>query len=344
MGLTGFYQLLQKRGGYVPSNLSLSDLKGKTVALDGDFVLYKALHGHTNGERVEPMELAEQVAKWLVLAVNNGIKPIFVTTGGPPPIEKQTHCSVVRKRKRDRTQQTIDKLENQLKIDTDDIGTELHLRDKICRLRNSIRRISSEMTAQVVTILSGRGFVCRQAKSEADFLLVMMSEDGQCDFVATDDADIIVSGATHVLRGFIRMLVNTTLTGAVFCRQDVLACLGLSSPELLQLGTLLACDYQPPILNVGPVTALRMIQEHKTVDAFLHSESFLVETSKQTHKKRKYTLPRDMSVESYVTASRRSVSIFRSRPDKIHTHTIPRDGTSTCEPVTCGPTTVRYTL
>jgi 5'-3' exonuclease len=205
-----------------------------------------------------------------------------------------------------------------------DIGTELHLRDKICRLRNSIRRISSDMATQVVTILIDRGFVCRQAKSEADFLLVMMSEDGQCDFVATDDADMIVSGATHVLRGFIRMLVDPTSNGYVFCRQDVLTCLGLSSQELLQLGTLLSCDYQPPIHNVGPVTALRMIQEHKTVDAFLRSQSFNVETKSKTRtqnttqscKKRKYTLPHDMSVESYVTASIRSVDIFRSRPDK----------------------------
>lgn len=315
MGLTGFYQLLKKQGCYVPTSVTVQDLENKTIAIDGDFIMYKALHGHTSGDRVGALEIADRVTTWLDLATIAGIKPIFITTGGPSPLEKQTHCGMVRKRKRDRSQQVIDELETKLQTEVD-IGVELHLRDKIGRLRNSIRRISAEISDQIVDILVSRGFVCHRAKSEADFMLVMMSEDGQCDYVATEDADILVSGATHVIRGFTRMLVDANVPGSIFCRDDVMSCLGLSSSELLQLGTLLSCDYQPSIGNVGPVTALRMIQKHKTVATFLRSDSFAIDTQAIQNKKRKFTLPLGMSIDSYSEASERSVNIFQSRPDK----------------------------
>jgi flap endonuclease-1 len=325
MGLTGFYPLLQKQGSYVPYQVSLEELRDKTVALDGDFFLYKALHGYTTGEQVGPHELADRVSKWLELATSAGIRPVFITTGGPPPIEKQAHCGQVRKRKRERSQEVIEELESKLLTESD-LGEELHMRNKICRLRNSIRRISTDISRQIVEILVRRGFECRSARSEADFMLVMMSEDQQCDYVATDDADILVSGATHVIRGFVRMLVASDTRGSVFCRQDVMACLGLSSQELLQLGTLLSCDYQPAIHNVGPVTALRMIQQHRTVDAFLRSAAFETQTTSRPNKKRKYTLPSGMSVEAYSNASNRSVGIFQSRPDKEPDITPKRNG------------------
>ena len=313
MGLSGFYQLLKKQGCYTPSEICLEDLRGKTIAIDGDFVMYIALHGHTKGITVTAVDIAKPISKWLDLAQCAGIHTIFVTTGGPPPVEKQTHCSVLRKRKRDRQQERIDELEQSLVSLVDDIGEAVCVRDKICRMQNNIRCISGTMSQSVVDILLAEGKNCVQAKSEADFMLVMLSEEHKCDYVATDDADIIVAGAEHVLRGFVRMLTDSKAIGKVYCRSDIMACLKLSSESLLQLGTLLSCDYQPPITNVGPVTAFRMIQQYGTVDKFLLSDVFDTQTKS---KKRKYTLPTGMSRDTYITSSSRSVDIFRSRPDR----------------------------
>jgi 5'-3' exonuclease len=312
MGLSGFYQLLKKQGCYVPREIQLSDLRGKTVAIDGDFVMYIALHGHTKGEAVNPVEIARHIGQWLVLARKADIETIFVTTGGPAPTEKQNHCSVIRKRKRHRQNERIEELKQQLPLD--DIGEELFIRDKICRLQSNVRCISTAVSRSVVDILVKEGWNCVFAKSEADFLLVQMSEEGTCDFVATDDADIIVAGAEHVLRGFIRLLTSSTAVGTVFCRTDIMACLRLTSDALLQLGALLSCDYQAPIKNVGAITAFRMIQKYGSVTQFIQSESFKEQTKS---KKRKYTLPDGMSTEAYSASSNRSVEIFRSRPDKV---------------------------
>jgi flap endonuclease-1 len=313
MGLTGFYKLLKKHG-YDPAPVELHQLRGKTVALDGDFVLYQSLLGHTTGEATA-VDVAAPVSKWLTLAKQADIHTIFVTSGGPAPIEK-THCSNVRKRKRERQQERITELEATLPAlaKNEDLGEELDVREKICRMQNNIRRITSTMSTQVVDILRADGHTCRQAKSEADFMLVMLSEDGKCDFVATDDADIIVAGAKHVLRNFTKMLTDSTTRGMDYCRKSILAGLKLNSDAFLQLGAILSCDYQPALCNVGPVTALRMMRQFGSVDNFLRSEVFTVETKS---KKRKYSLPAGMTVENYISTSERSVEIFRSRPDAL---------------------------
>lgn len=313
MGLTGFYQLLKSQGCYSPDEVRVDDLRGKTVAIDGDFLMYMALHGYTTGQDVTPTEIAKQIAQWLGLAKSAGIHTIFVTTGGAPPLEKQTHCSVIRKRKRDHQQVSIDLMKSQLTSIVDDIGEELHLRDKIHRIENRIRRITSEMSRRVVTLLIEEGWNCMLAKSEADFMLVLLSEEHTCDYVATDDADIIVAGAEKVLRGFVPMLTDKLAVGRVFCRSDILSCLDMTSDALLELGSLLACDYQAPITNVGPVTAFRMIQKYGSVSAFIRSDMFTMETKS---KKRKFLLPEGMTEDAYIACSSRSIDIFRSRPDK----------------------------
>ena len=312
MGLAGFYQLIKKQG-YLPGCVTLGSLRGKTVAIDGDFVLYQALLGHTSGSDVKAEEVSKPIINWLDLAKKAGITTIFVTTGGPSPIEKQNHCGVVRKRKRERQQEKIQELVELLPTLSEDIGEELCTREKICRMQNSIRRVTSTMSTQVVDILRADGWNCVQAKSEADFLLVMLSEDEKCHFVATDDADIIVAGASHVLRGFTRLLTTSSETAQDYCRTDIMARLEMNHECFLEFGSLLACDYNPQICNVGPMTAFRMIQKYGSVDKFVRSDAFTVETK---NKKRKYTLPAGMTPDVYIQASARAVEIFLSRPDR----------------------------
>ena len=310
MGLSGFYQLLKKQ--YTPEMVNQDSLQGKTVALDGDFVLYQALHGYTRGEDVTPQEVASHIVKWLTKARLVGIQTIFVTTGGEAPAEKKDHCHQARKRKRQAQEANIQALEATLSSRVLDKGDELVLREKVARMKDQVRRVDSAMSTAVVAILETSGFTCRSAVSEADFMLVMMSEDGTCDYVATDDSDIIVAGATKVLRGFVKLLTSN-VDARVYDRSDILKCLQLTSPQLLELGCLLACDYQPKITNLGPVGALAVLLEFGDIASFLASEKF---NTVLKNKKRKFSLPDEMDTAAYIRCSRRSVDIFLSRPDR----------------------------
>jgi 5'-3' exonuclease len=312
MGLTGFYRLLEKQGHYTPDKVHLHDLKDKTIALDGDFFIYKAMHGSTTGTDFTPMDIGNRILTWLRVAETAGIHTIFVTTGGTVPVEKKNHCEVLRKRKRKQQEVRIQALEEQLLCPPVEVGEDLMLRDRLCRMRDGIRRVDRTLSTDVVKYIQSHGFDCRVAVSEADFLLVLLSEDGSCDYVATDDADIIVSGAHCVIRDLANVLMNVTKMARVFCRKDILTHLKLTSAEFVQLGVLLSCDYQPPLKNVGPVTALRMIREFGTVESFLASDTFQGMTKQ---KKRKYNVPETMTMGEYVLSSQRSVEIMTSRPD-----------------------------
>jgi flap endonuclease-1 len=313
MGLTGFYGLLQKQGQYLPTNVTLAELKGKTIALDGDFFIYKAMHGSTTGDAFTATDIGKRISQWLTLASDAGIRTIFVTTGGMVPIEKINHCEVQRKRKRDQQQTRIDIIQSHLETKILDQGEEILLQDQLCRMRDGIRKVNRSMSSDVVQYLRTHGFDCRVGVSEADFLLVLLAENGSCDMVATDDADIIVSGAHTVIRDLVKLLLRTSQTGRLYHRKDILSHLKLTSMQFVQLGVLMSCDYQPPLKNVGPVTALRMIRTYGSVDKFLESSEFNTVTK---NKKRKYSTPCSMTKEDYIKSSQRSVDIMTSRPDR----------------------------
>lgn len=96
MGLTGFYNLICNKGNYNPPMLSREDFKGKTIALDGDYLIYKAMFGSTKGCDIQVVTIANKIIEWLTTAKSSGIQTIFVTTGGLPPEEKS---HVLKKRK-----------------------------------------------------------------------------------------------------------------------------------------------------------------------------------------------------------------------------------------------------
>ena len=177
---------------------------------------------------------------------------------------------------------------------------ELTIHDRICKLQDAARVIDPIVVASAVEIIQAAGFECLQAASEADFLLVTLSEVGRCDYIATDDADILVMGAQRTIRGLSALLIND-ISARVFTRDDILKSIDLKSEQLLELACLLGCDYQNSIPRIGPVTALKIIQVHGTIKVFLGANGD------------KYAL--SMTVEEYLRQCARTVEIFKSRPD-----------------------------
>jgi 5'-3' exonuclease len=152
--------------------------------------------------------------------------------------------------------------------------------------------------------------------SEADFLLVLLSEQGKCQAVVTEDADILVAGALHTIRNFIELVMDDQKRRT--CQQydriqviDVLDFKHQPETSLLELASILHCDYQLPIRGLGPVNALRYIQKYGTVKAFLCSSLFETRTKKTN--RAKFQLP--VSKADYIVQTGRTVDIFQSRPD-----------------------------
>lgn len=306
MGLLGFYKLIKTKGGYNPKKEKLQSLKGKTVAIDGDMFIYKAMF-LTSESNVDPVQISDCITKWLTILKNEGIDVIFVVTGGPPPVEKLQHCCKKRKRIHDKTNEEITRLTNNLNNPLVDIETQLSLSEKIGKMTKNNRKINKTVSIQIVTLLEQHGIVCKIGSSEADFLLVEMSRNDKCDYVISDDADILLAGAKRTIRNLIPVLSGSFDEIDVYERDVIMKSIRLDNEQFLQLGSLLSCDYQPPIKNLGPVTALKMIQKHTSIRNFLVSSDF-----KRENKKSRYSLPENVSTECYIKKCDRTVDIFKN--------------------------------
>lgn len=187
---------------------------------------------------------------------------------------------------------------------------QLDLEQAINRLHDNSRHITSDISKQIVDTLQSAGFHCIRAKSEADFLLSLLSETKKCDYVAAEDGDILLSGAENVVRNFISVLLDGSLEVPTFNRSDILKSLGLTSHQFLQLGCLMNCDYQPGIKNVGALKGWKIIKQYGNIKDFLHSPMFI---------KSKMQLPPNQSVENFCITMDRTIEIFKWRPDKVDT-------------------------
>lgn len=89
--------------------------------------------------------------------------------------------------------------------------------------------------------------------SEADAQCSFLSRCGAVDAVFSEDSDVVVHGATRVLRGFFSSGVDVRE-----CSQDVLTRSGLDRAVLLSLTQVLGCDYVDGI-GVGLAEAVTMV-------------------------------------------------------------------------------------
>ena len=320
MGLRGFYPLLAKCG-YTPDTImSAADLRGMTIGIDGDFWLYKAMHGYTSGPpRAEC--LVQVVEQWCKAARACSIQLVLVFSGSEQVVEK-TACLTRRCERR----QTLEKRSQALVREVEyakahgNLETELHLREKVAKIQDAARHITKALSTAVVQQLQERGHQCIRAISEADFLLMQLSETGTCDAIGAEDGDILLGGAQVLIRDFVGLLQDHC-SGRRYTREGILQALELTtSGTLLQLGCLLHCDYQPAIRGLGPVRALQYMRRYHTVERFLQSPLFATRTKKSNRPR--FQLPCNMTIDEYIQCTSRTIDIFCTRPDTIDTHPV----------------------
>jgi len=301
MGLKGFYELLKKRG-FLPRMKSIEDLSGKTICIDGDMLLYKLMHAHTSGT-VTSTDLIPHLKVFLDGLQSFQITPILVLSGTSSPVEK-TQCYAYREQQRRRLLERVARLRHS-------ITGECPIQDTITQatittLTNRARKISSDLVQAIVDTLSSTSYDIRHATGEADALLISLSMERVCDMVYCDDSDMLLSGALCTVRD-LRPVTNQVVR--MYNRDTILACLALTSSQLIELGSLMGCDYVEPLVGVGPVRALQFIQKHTTVEAFVQSADFNQQTKQS--KKRKFSLPADDEcVPIYLKKQKRAIELL----------------------------------
>ncbi|KPA86419.1 putative DNA repair protein RAD2 [Leptomonas pyrrhocoris] len=119
--------------------------------------------------------------------------------------------------------------------------------------RSSVAIVPFELL-HVVELLDCCGVPYVLSPAEADAQCAFLARNGLVDAVFTEDSDVLVHGATTVLRGFFSQSKNV-----VAYKQAELAACGVTKTILVALASLLGCDYTDGVAGIGLVGALEAL-------------------------------------------------------------------------------------
>ncbi|KAJ2851264.1 hypothetical protein IWW36_001285 [Coemansia brasiliensis] len=106
---------------------------------------------------------------------------------------------------------------------------------------------------------------------ESEGVCAHLCRDGLVDCVCSEDLDVVAFGG-RLLRGLYAGDSKTplTLVDSVAAREE----LGLSRDSFVDLCILCGTDFATTIEKVGPITALRLIQEHGSIERILGLQKY----------------------------------------------------------------------
>ena len=173
----------------------LSDLSGKTIAIDTSIYLYKFMADNT---------LIEHFYLMISLFRHYNIVPIFVFDGKPPKAKRE--LLLKRRQHRKESEEQYNKLKEEYDAMNDSSDEKLELRKELDLLKRESTSISYDNLATTKALISAYGAKYEQAEGEADVLCVQLVKSGKAWGCMSDDMDMFVYGCPRVFRHF--SLVN----------------------------------------------------------------------------------------------------------------------------------------
>lgn len=180
--------------------------------------------------------------------MENGIKPIWVFDGKPPVMKS----AELEKRKEQKEKAEEEKKEAEEKGDW----------ERAKQMAGRTIRVTPEMTADAKKLVKLMGAAYVEAPCEAEAQCATLVKLDLAFGTATEDMDALTFGTNFLLRGF-----NSKKDP--ICQIElaqVLDGFDMTHTEFIDLCILCGCDYTHTIGGMGPVTAFKLIKEHKTIE------------------------------------------------------------------------------
>ncbi len=255
--------------GIVPKTvIRLTDLSGKTVAIDAYNTLYQFLSIIRQPDGTPLTDSTGKVTSHLsglLYRTSNlvelGIKPIFVFDGKPPVFKAME----IQRRQQVKIEA---KVHYEKAIAKGDIA-------KARKFAQATTRLRTYMKEDAKRLLDLMGLPWVQAPSEGEAQAAYMTQRGASDYCGSQDYDSLLFGTPMLLR-------NVTISGRrklpskniyidvvpeVFVLDKILKECEISYEQLIDVGILIGTDFNPDgIKGLGPKTALKLIQKHGTIE------------------------------------------------------------------------------
>lgn len=251
--------------------LTLEELRGRSIAVDGYNALYQFLTVIRQPDGTPLMDSHGRVTSHLsgvfyrtINLLEMGVKPVYVFDGRPPEIKEME----VARRKALR-EEAVRKYEEALQ--RGDLKAARTYASQSARLRE-------EMVDEVKNLLDAMGVPWIQAPSEGEAQAAYLAIKGDVWASASQDYDSLLYGAPKLVRNltisgrrrlpksekYVEVVPELVLLG------EVLRSLGLTREQLIDLAILIGTDYNPDgVKGIGPKRAYILIKKHGSLENVL---------------------------------------------------------------------------
>uniref|UniRef100_A0A061R970 Flap endonuclease 1 n=1 Tax=Tetraselmis sp. GSL018 TaxID=582737 RepID=A0A061R970_9CHLO len=258
MGIQGLNKLL---GDYAPNCVKPYKFEayfGRKIAIDASMHIYQFMVSVGRvGDQLLTNESGEVTSHLQGLfyrtcrMLENGIIPVYVFDGKPPQLKFDELA-----KRLDRRTDATSELERAKEVgDTEAIE----------KYSKRTTKVTRENTNDCMKLLQLMGVPIVQAPSEAEAQCSQMCKDGLVYGISSEDMDSLTFGCPRLIRYFMTP-ASLKQDCMEYSYDEVLAGLGLTSAQFIDLCILCGCDYMSSIRGIGPVKALNMIKKEGSLE------------------------------------------------------------------------------
>jgi flap endonuclease-1 len=251
-----------------PRTVALTDLRGQSIAVDGNGELYQflALIRLRDGSPLADARgrvtshLSGLFFRTTRLIADHGLQLVFVFDGAPPSLKSG---EIARRRA--------------VKLDFERARDEALARGDTATAyakATMTSRLSREMVGEARELLQLLGVPTVQAPSEGEAQAAHMARSGRVWAAASKDYDTLLFNTPRLLR-FLTISGKEflpsqdkfrPLTPEMLTLDDELTRLNITREALIDLAILVGTDFNAGIKGIGPKKALKLVQQHGAIE------------------------------------------------------------------------------
>lgn len=228
MGLRGLNRFLRTNCQNNIRQISLWELKGKTVVVDASIYMYR-FQGDGG--------LIEGIYQMIGLLLYNEITPLFVFDGKPPPEKKE----LLEKRKQDKivAEKKFKEIKRRIASNTHNDDEVADLEAEADQLRRQFVRITASNISDVKNLLRTMGISYYESDGESDGICAKLVRKKHAFACLSEDMDMFIYGCPRVLR-YLSLLKSSVV---MYDLKSIISTLRLNFEDFQSICVLAGTDY-----------------------------------------------------------------------------------------------------
>lgn len=258
MGIKGLNSVITE---HAPRAIKKSDIKaffGRKVAIDASMSLYQFLIAVRQADGTQLTDDSGETTSHLaglfyrtLRMIDNGIKPCYVFDGKPPELKQH-----------ELAKRTARRADSERKLEEAASAAERN------KQQRRLVKVSPQHNEEAKKLLKLMGIPYVNAPGEAEAQCAELACKGKVYAAASEDMDTLCYGTPYLLRHLTFSEAKKEPIVEIDIK-EVLEGLALTQKQFVDLGIMLGCDYLPSIRGVGPVTALKLLREHGSLESIV---------------------------------------------------------------------------